>query len=164
MFSAALGTFVVGAVLWASLSKQCLEPTCHLSRGIAIAIACSTGLLFYNIVLYPFYLSPLRHLPSPKQLPLHRRLLDEASYGTLVKWINEIPNDGLIRYYGFLNAERVLVTTPQGCKDVLQTQGYNYIKLPWALEVMGQFAPRGILVAPPHRHKVCFSHAQLIDE
>ncbi|KAH6974457.1 cytochrome P450 [Ilyonectria sp. MPI-CAGE-AT-0026] len=154
MFSATLGTFVVGGVLWASLSKQCLEPTCYLSRGIAIGIACSTWLLFYNIVLYPFYLSPLRHLPSPKQRPLHHRLLDEASYGTLVRWINEIPNDGLIRYYGFLNAERILVTTPQGCKDVLQTQGYNYIKLPWALEVMGQFAPRGILVAPPHRHRI----------
>lgn len=150
MFSVALGTFVVGTVLWA----WCLGSTNHLWCGIAIAIACTSWLLFYQIVLYPFYLSPLRHLPSPKQPPLHRRLLEEAPYRTLVKWINEIPNDGLIRYYGFLNSERVLVTTPQGCKDVLQTQGYNYIKLPWALEVMGQFAPRGILVAPPRRHKV----------
>jgi hypothetical protein len=125
--------------------------------GIAIAIACTAWLLFYHIILYPFNLSPLRHLPSPKQAPLRHRLLEEASYEKLVQWINEVPNDGLIRYYGFLNAERVLVTTPQGCKDVLQIQAYNYIKLPWALEVMGQFGPRGILVAPPQKHKVCLS-------
>jgi hypothetical protein len=85
------------------------------------------------------------------------RFLKEPDYETKLKWMNEIPNEGLIRYFGLLNAERVLVTTPQGCKDVLQTQGYNYIKLPWALEVMGQFGPRGILVAPPAKHKVCYS-------
>src|SRR5690606_9841796 len=84
------------------------------------------------------------------------------TYEQLVEWINQVPNDGLVRYLGFLNAERVLVTTPRGCKEVLQTQGYNYIKLPWALEVMGQIAPHGILVAPPKKHRVrlcaVFSH------
>ena len=143
-----------GALIWAQGSRECLGPTCYLSRGLAIAIACFAWLLIYHIVLYPFYLSPLRHLPSPKQPPFHRRLLSDPSYKTLVRWVNEVPNDGLIRFYGRLNAEQVLVTTPQGCKEVLQTQAYNYIKLPWALEVMGQWGPQGILVAPPKKHHV----------
>jgi hypothetical protein len=63
--------------------------------------------------------------------------LTEPDYDKLIEWINEIPNDGLIRCYGFLGSGRLLVTTPKGCKEVLQTQGYNYIKLPWALEIMG---------------------------
>ena len=154
MFPASLGTFVFGALIWAQGSRECLGPMCYLSRGLAIAIACFTWLLIYHVVLYPFYLSPLRHLPSPKQPPFHRRLLSDPSYKTLVRWVNEVPNDGLIRFYGRLNAEQVLVTTPQGCKEVLQTQAYNYIKLPWALEVMGQWGPQGILVAPPKKHHV----------
>ena len=154
MFSAALGTYVVGALVWAQASRECQGSLCYLTRAVGIAIACSTWLLFYHIVLYPFYLSPLRHLPSPKQAPIHHRFMLDPTYGTLVRWINEIPNDGLIRFYGRFNSEQVLVTTPQGCKEVLQTQGYNYIKLPWALEVMGQFGPQGILVAPPKKHHV----------
>ncbi|KAH7322595.1 cytochrome P450 [Stachybotrys elegans] len=144
-----------GAVVWANArSHTCTSfLTCYVVPACASLAVCSALTLAYHLV-YPVYLSPLRHLPSPRQPPLHRRLMSEPSYERLIKWINEIPNDGLIRYYGFLNAERVLVTTPQGCKDVLQTQGYNYIKLPWALEVMGQFAQQGILVAPPVKHKV----------
>ncbi|KAH8879762.1 cytochrome P450 [Thozetella sp. PMI_491] len=150
-----LATAVAGSLLWRQAREgQCYEPWCYLLPAITIALAHTLLLALYHIVLYPFYLSPLRHLPRPSQAPLRYRLLKEPSYGKLIKWINEVPNDGLIRYYGFLNAERVLVTTPQGCKDVLQTQGYNYIKLPWALEVMGQFARQGILVAPPEKHRI----------
>ncbi len=74
---------------------------------------------------------------------------------TLCKWAEEVPNNGLIRYFGIFNREQVLVTRPQGCKEVLQTQGYNYIKFPWALEIMGQVTGTlGLLVAPPKKHKV----------
>jgi cytochrome P450 len=149
-----LGTSAVGAVLWAQLSQLSSTPASHLARAALIAAAVSAWLFLYHVILYPLYLSPLRHLPSPKQPPLRRRLLGDPKYETLVRWINDIPNDGLIRYHGFMNAERILVTTPQGCKDVLQGQAYSYIKLPWALEVMGQFGPLGILVAPPKKHRV----------
>ncbi|KFH45382.1 Cytochrome p450 protein [Hapsidospora chrysogenum ATCC 11550] len=155
MLSATQGTCAVGTLLWAQASRQCAGfASCYLTRAVVIAVACIAWLLLYHIVLYPSFLSPLRRLPSPKQAPFRRRWLSEPTYEQLVEWINQVPNDGLIRYLGFLNAERILVATPRGCKDVLQTQGYNYIKLPWALEVMGQIAPHGILVAPPKKHKV----------
>ena len=149
MSSSAFVSLAVGVLLWTRASNDCSGISCYLSRALAVAIASSACLLLYRVILYPFYLSPLRHLPSPKQGPFYKRLLRENTYEDLVRWVNEIPNNGLIRYYGFFNAERVLVTTSQGCKDVLQTQGYNYIKLPWALEVMGQIGPQGVLVAPP---------------
>lgn len=152
-----LGTSIAGSLLLAQVRKdqnECTGLPCYLQQAFAIALLHLAGLALYHMVLYPFYLSPLRHLPSPSQLPLRRRVLQEPTYEKLVKWINEVPNDGLIRYHGIFNAERVLVTTPQGCKDVLQTQGYNFIKLPWALQVMGQLAPQGILVAPPVKHRV----------
>lgn len=150
-----LATSTVGALLWAQTrGDRCNSALCYLLSVLAFAFIHLICLAVYHIVLYPTYLSPLRYLPSPKQAPLLQRLLTEPDYDKLIEWINEIPNDGLIRYYGFLGSERLLVTTPQGCKEVLQTQGYNYIKLPWALEIMGQFAPQGILVAPPPKHKV----------
>ncbi|KAI9163666.1 Cytochrome P450 monooxygenase FSL4 [Paramyrothecium foliicola] len=150
-----LGTSLAGSLLWAQLrGDQCAGPLCYLTSAATIALLHAVCMLVYHVVLYPNHLSPLRYLPSPKQPPFTRRLLTEPDYDELIRWINEIPNDGLIRYYGFLNAERILVTTPQGCKEVLQTQGYNYIKLPWALEIMGQFGPQGILVAPPKKHRV----------
>ncbi|KAH7017958.1 cytochrome P450 [Microdochium trichocladiopsis] len=152
-----LGSSILGAILVTQIrgSEKCSSfLSCYVLPAIAIATVHCLCLAFYHIILYPFYLSPLRHLPHPKQRPLHQRFLSEPGYRRLVSWTNDVPNDGLIRYYGLLNAERVLVTNPQGCKDVLQTQAYNYIKLPWALEVMGQIAPQGILVSPPKKHRM----------
>lgn len=163
MVSTSTATWSLGAVAWGFWARDCSGLPSYLARGLAVYAACCGWLLLYHTVLYPIYLSPLRHLPSPEQGPLYRRLLTgDPSFETLVKWINEIPNDGLIRYQGFFNAERILVTTSQGCKEVLQSQAYNYIKLPFALEVMGQFGPQGILVSPPVRHRVCRS-AGLVD-
>lgn len=79
----------------------------------------------------------------------------------LVKWMNEVPNNGLIRYHGLFNQERIFVTTAQGSKEVLQTHAYDYIKYPWALEVMGAVTRLGVLVAPPKKHKVNPSQEKL---
>jgi cytochrome P450 len=150
-----LATSVLGSLVWAQTrGSQCDGPACYVLSAAAFACVHLLCLAIYHVVLYPLLLSPLRGLPSPPQPPWYRRILADPDYDQLVEWINEIPNDGLIRYYGFFNAERLLVTTPNGCKEVLQTQAYNYIKLPWALEVMGQFARQGILVAPPHKHRI----------
>jgi hypothetical protein len=154
-----LSTSVAGSVLWAQIrgGDKCTGPSCYVVSAVVFALIHALCLGLYHVVLYPLFLSPLRYLPSVEQGPFWRRLLTEPDYDVLVHWINNVPNQGMIRYYGFLNAERILITTPLGCKEVLQTQGYNYVKLPWALEVMGQFAPQGILVAPPMKHKVCYA-------
>lgn len=152
-----LGTSVLGSALWSHQVAQCSGLSCYLFPFITAFALQTLLLIVYNVLLYPFYLSPLRHLPHPKQPSLRHRFLTEPGHRFLRIWINEIPNDGLIRYYGLFNSERVLVTRPSGCKEVLQLQGYNYIKFPWALEMMGQIAPLGVLVAPPEKHKVSIS-------
>jgi len=147
---------ILGSVLSAQLTIKPSNATFRylLTFGIFLVLQTIFSLV-YNVVLYPIYLSPLRHLPSPKQAPFWRRLAKEPGPRILCKWVNEIPNDGLIRYFGIFNCERVLVTRPQGCREVLQTQAYNYIKFPWALEIMSQAAGSlCILVAPPKKHKV----------
>jgi hypothetical protein len=73
----------------------------------------------YSIVLYPKFFSPLRHLPSPEVsrsstgtgisllkpdqgasffMGQFRAILANPSGIPMQKWINEVPNNGIIRY------------------------------------------------------------------
>ena len=158
-----LGTSVIGSALWSHQIAQCSGLSCYLFPFITIFASQTLSLAVYNVVLYPFYLSPLRHLPHPKQPSLRHRFLKEPGHRLLRAWINEIPNNGLIRYYGLFNRERVFVTRPSGCKEVLQLQGYNYSKFPWALEIMGQVIPLSVVVAPQEKHKVIIAEQRYVN-
>lgn len=81
----------------------------------------------YNILLYN-KLSPLRGLPTPIQQPVWRRLFKEPTPWLFQKWMKEVPNDGLIRYFGIFNQERLLLTTSDGVRDVLVTNPYHFHK------------------------------------
>ncbi|KAL9108806.1 MAG: hypothetical protein Q9227_006463 [Pyrenula ochraceoflavens] len=65
---------------------------------------------------------PLRHIPTSPQPFFLRRLLYEPSSLALEKWMNTIPNEGLIRYHGLFNAERLLLTTSATVNEVLQAK------------------------------------------
>ncbi|KAE8444589.1 hypothetical protein EG329_014420 [Mollisiaceae sp. DMI_Dod_QoI] len=70
-----------------------------------------------------------------------------------IEWINTIPNDGLIRYLGLLNSERLIVTSPQGLKEVLTTQNYEFIKPSHIAKGLGRLLGIGILLAEGEEHK-----------
>ena len=78
--------------------------------------------LFYNAFIYPHCISPLRHLPTAKQKPLLERLFKEPNAFHFEKWINELPDAQCIRYFGFLNGERVLLASPASVNEVLRLQ------------------------------------------
>ena len=42
--------------------------------------------------------------------------------------MKEVPNNGLIRFHGLFNEERLLVTTSEGVRDVLVTNPYHFHK------------------------------------
>ncbi|KAL8820002.1 MAG: hypothetical protein Q9223_001673 [Gallowayella weberi] len=44
------------------------------------------------------------------------------------RWINEIPNDGLIRYLNVFNEERLLITDPKALAEVLTIKSYDFVK------------------------------------
>ena len=81
----------------------------------------------YNVLLYN-RISPLRGLPTPVQQPLWRRLFKEPTPWLFEKWSKELPNDGLIRYFGIFNQERLLLTSSKGVRDVLATNPYDFHK------------------------------------
>lgn len=61
------------------------------------------------------------------------------------KWSEQY--GGIIRYHGFFNTPRVLVSDPELLKQVLVVQQYDYIKPKQLAEFIGKILGVGLLVA-----------------
>jgi len=79
-------------------------------------ILCTLSLT-YRLFLAP-PLSANGRLPTVDQGPVLRRIFKEPNSVDFLRWIEEIPKDGLIRFHGVLNGERLLISTTQGTKVV----------------------------------------------
>lgn len=70
-------------------------------------------------------------------------------------WINQVPNDGLIRYRMRFNKERVLITSPKALSEVLVQRNYEFAK-PSTLGLgLGRILGVGLIIAEGEEHKVC---------
>jgi cytochrome P450 len=56
-----------------------------------------------------------------------------------------VPNDGLIRFQGFLDTEHLLLTNPEALNEVLIKRSYDFIKPPGAVKIFNQFLGRTFL-------------------
>ena len=72
----------------------------------------------------------------------------------MLKWLHEIPNEGLIKYNFFFNTERVLLTSPNAIRDVLVTKSYDFVKPLEARYALGRLLGVGVLLAEGDEHKV----------
>ena len=135
----------------------------------------------WRVVLWPKFFSPLRHLPHPTvrsltKIPLFKvltqvkdgsffngqfkRIRDEPSGVPHQEWINSIPNDGLIYYTGLLNAERLLITSPQALGEVLTTKSYDFIKPAMVRNGLGRILGTGLILAEGDEHKVSIARTR----
>ena len=112
----------------------------------------------WKVFLWPIFFSPLRGLPGPPGNSLllgqARNVTDERSGIPLNRWINEIPNDGLIAYRMRFNKERVLLTSPKALSEVLVQRSYEFSK-PFRLRFgLGRILGVGLIIAEGEEHKV----------
>ncbi|OJJ34620.1 hypothetical protein ASPWEDRAFT_52779 [Aspergillus wentii DTO 134E9] len=88
------------------------------------------GWAFYWIVLYPAYLTPFRRLPTPPNRKFLTGNLDEFfpdyQWKIVRGFYHNVPNNGLIRYYGPMSIERILVTTPNALRDMMSLNAYDF--------------------------------------
>jgi hypothetical protein len=70
------------------------------------------------------------------------------------RWINEVPNEGLIRYTMLNNAERVFLTSPKAIGEVLVQKNYDFEKPGLARQALSRLLGEGILLAEGEEHKV----------
>ncbi|PBP19590.1 cytochrome P450 [Diplocarpon rosae] len=112
---------------------------------------------FWKVVLYPRFFSPLRHFPTPPGASWWNGHFDQIKANTtgqpMVNWINTVPNDGIIRYMGMFNSERLFVTSPKGLGEVLTTRNYDYIKPSHVAAGIGRLLGIGVLLAEGDEHK-----------
>ncbi|KAH6898781.1 cytochrome P450 [Thelonectria olida] len=112
----------------------------------------------WAVWVYPLFLSPLRHLPEPSGnhwlFGQGKRIIAQPSGMPMREWINEIPNDGVIRYRGLFNQERLLIASPKALAEVLVTNNYAFekpVQVRWSL---GRILGVGVLLAEGEEHKM----------
>lgn len=64
-----------------------------------------------------------------------------------------MPNDGIIRYMGMFNQERLFITNPKGLGEVLTTKNYDFIKPSQIVAGIGRLLGVGVLLAEGDEHK-----------
>ena len=112
--------------------------------------------LTWTIVIVPRFVSPLRHLPTPPGgffLAQTRQVMREPSGLPAREWIENLPNNGLIKY-SFWFRERLLVTNPQALGEVLVTKNYDFVKPGQLRAGLGRLLGVGILLAEGDEHKL----------
>ncbi|KAH0837735.1 hypothetical protein AYO21_09358 [Fonsecaea monophora] len=112
---------------------------------------------FYLVFIYPNFVSPLRDLPMAKgALPIIGHAWSQFKAprgGDYQRFTREIPNDGLIRLKGFLNADQVLVTSPKALAEILVTRSYDFPKPDKDRTFLRQLIGDGLVVAEGEQHK-----------
>ena len=68
--------------------------------------------------------------------------------------MNEIPNDGIIRYRGLFNQERILVCSPKALAEVLVSNNYAFEKPSQIRHSIGRILGYGILFTEGDVHKL----------
>ncbi|RYP72197.1 hypothetical protein DL771_004327 [Monosporascus sp. 5C6A] len=111
----------------------------------------------WAMLLWPKYFSPLRDLPEPSGNSFlfgqFHRIMAEPSGIPHREWATTIPNDGLIRYLGPFNQERLLVTNPKTLAEVLVTRSYDFVKPADVQHALSRVVGAGLLLTEGDEHR-----------
>ncbi|KAK7744059.1 hypothetical protein SLS53_003577 [Cytospora paraplurivora] len=72
--------------------------------------------------------------------------------------MSNVPNDGFIRYFGFLNQERLIVTKLEGFKEMLLRDTYKFDKLSRLSALQAPAGVSGLVSAKGNLHKIHRRH------
>ncbi|KAK9462347.1 cytochrome P450 [Lipomyces oligophaga] len=112
----------------------------------------------YYWLIYPFYVSPFRHLPRPEGKG-HWLYGDNYKFekkpqsSVLIQLANENPDADFCRFLAFMNGERIIPLSTNALTEVMQTQCYTFIKPPWISKTLNGILGNGVLFAEGDVHK-----------
>ncbi|KAM0362590.1 hypothetical protein ACHAP4_001338 [Fusarium culmorum] len=130
-----------------------------LLMGIVILCLLGLGAIAFNIFVYPFYFSPLRHLPGPTD---NAFFFGQAAKFLQVPWFPELfcqwsrdhPDAPFIRYLNFANGETLFVNTIGAYKQVLQTKSAFFVKPAFARQFAHEIIGDGLPFVEGNLHKL----------
>lgn len=132
------------------------QPT-YLGTYVQLFVIGVIAWAFWAVLLYPRFVSPMRHLPMPAGGSWWnghwKAITENASGKPMIKWVQDVPNNGLIRYYGMFNAERLLITSPKALGEVLTTRNYDFVKPAHLANFLSRLLGVGVLLAEGDEHK-----------
>ncbi|KIA75999.1 Cytochrome P450 [Aspergillus ustus] len=115
--------------------------------------------LSWLLIIYPYFYSPFRHLPRPKQqgeIPIIGQFTHPHTKplgSTYLKWLTSVSNEGLITYRSILNQDRILLTSPKAIAEVLVSNTYAYTKHPNDISVIQRFLGNGLTISEGAEHR-----------
>ncbi|OIW35435.1 cytochrome P450 [Coniochaeta ligniaria NRRL 30616] len=112
----------------------------------------------YRLFIYPHYVSPLRHLPGPKDHHfLIGHFLHQYRAGSpnepYVSWAKKWPDAPFIRYLSIGNVEALLVNSVAAYRDVTRTKCYSFVKPPFFVRLVKDLIGAGLVFAEGEEHK-----------
>ncbi|KAL3437292.1 cytochrome P450 [Aspergillus tetrazonus] len=132
--------------------------TSNLFTFFVLATALTALKIIYASFLYPEYLTPIKHIPTPPKRSWIRgntgTYVVISPFEGMLNWTKSVPNNGLLRYYIVGNIEQVLVTTPKALSELLVQNAYDYQK-PESMRIsLARIAgEHGILLVEGQEHK-----------
>ncbi|KAK1450381.1 cytochrome P450 [Colletotrichum melonis] len=117
-----------------------------------------TFLLGYNAFLYPFFLSPLRHLPGPKggHFLIGQMLNQIRTPGPadiFISWTKRWPDAPFVRYLSMFNAETLMVNSLAAFKEVQQTKAFSFRKSQLAARMFSPITGHGLMFSEGEERK-----------
>ncbi|KAF2247316.1 cytochrome P450 [Trematosphaeria pertusa] len=113
----------------------------------------------YYTCIYPFFVSPLRKIPGPKDHhPLIGQTLNQfranGPYELYLSWSRKWPAAPFIRYISFGNTETLLVNSLRAHQEVLSTKCYSFVKPPFFARIVGEVTGMGLVFAEGEEHRI----------
>ncbi|CAG7936706.1 unnamed protein product [Penicillium salamii] len=113
--------------------------------------------LVLRLFLYPRFLTPLKHVPTPKirhwLTGNMKSYFIELQDGMMQHWIRTVPNKGLIRLYIVGNFEWLFPTNVEALMEILVKKSYDFEKPEFIEHVLKQNIGDGLVLAKGDVHK-----------
>ncbi|KAF2714603.1 cytochrome P450 [Pleomassaria siparia CBS 279.74] len=129
-----------------------------VSHLLALFTALYLPLKYYRIFFYPWYLSPLRHLPTPTNNFLFfgqaiNFVRASSPVELYVKWMREWPDAPVIRYLTFGNTEVLVANSLESFRELLQTKCYEFCKPDRWHRIVGEIIGKGVINMEGDEHR-----------
>ncbi|KAJ1715437.1 cytochrome P450 monooxygenase [Aspergillus flavus] len=111
-------------------------------------------LTIWNTLIYPYFVTPLRHLPTISGNLNNARIVFDDPRGHLpLEWMKTVPNEGLIHFRDIVNRSYLLATNHQALLDIMSTNTYDFEK-PWrARDFLARIIGFGLILSEGSAHK-----------